>query len=218
MTDSRHDDISERRDSGPLDDNRSSADDSTLVNAGTRHNDINVDAECARVRIAIVAVAHPVRMPADVAERIRSRLADENDVAGRTGEPQRPPHPCHRTRRAAVLLAAAAVVGTLVGVPVVLGPAPGPVGVAEHTPEALRRAADAPGRATDPAWVRACLTAAGVADPAAPLLGSRPYAVAGEPGVLLVLGTGRAGRHRLLVVPAGCGPGTARVLAETRTG
>jgi hypothetical protein len=218
MTGSRHDDISDRCGSGPVDDNVVSPDDSTLARAGTRHDDDKLHAVSDLVRTAIAAVAHPVPMPADVAERIRSRLIDENAETGPTEEAQRPPRSCRRTRRATVLLAAAVVVGTLVGAPVVLGPAPGPVGVAGHTPEALRRAADVPGRPADPGWVRACLTAAGAADPAAPLLGSRPYAVAGEPGVLLVLGTGRAGRHRLVVVPAGCGPDTARVLAETVTG
>jgi hypothetical protein len=123
-----------------------------------------------------------------------------------------------RSRRAVVLLAAAAVVGTLVAAPVVLRPAPAPVRVAGDTPQELRRAAAGPGPLVDPRWARACLRAAGAATPEAPLLGSRPHTVAGQPGVLLVLGTGRAGRYRLVVVPADCGPGTARVLAETVTG
>jgi hypothetical protein len=217
MSSSRHDDISSRPDSRPGDEIAPSNRDDDQPRTGTHHVDGNVDTASYRVRAAVAAVAHPVPMPSDVAARIRSRLSDEND-AGQAGEPVSPVRSRHGHRRAAVLLAAAAVVGTLATVPVVLGPPPGPAGVAEHTLEALRRAADVPGPPTDPGWVRACLVAAGAADPAAPLLGSRPYAAAGEEGVLLVLGTGRAGRHRLVVVPAGCGPGTARVLAETVTG
>jgi len=97
-------------------------------------------------------------------------------------------------------------------------PAEGPRPVAADTPEALRSAAPGAGLPdgpfADPARVQACLIAAGAADPDAPLLATRPYPVAGQPGVLLVLGTAELGRLRLLVVPPDCGPGTGRVLLE----
>ncbi|MBP2364852.1 hypothetical protein [Pseudonocardia parietis] len=155
-------------------------------------------------------------MPDEVATRIRARIAAELDDS--TVGPARPGRRGLRVRRAGVVLAAAAVVGAL-GAVAVLRPAhPGPVRVAGASPEELLRAAadaDAPaGPAVDPGWVRSCLTVAGATDPAAPLLASRPYPVAGEPGVLLVLGTPQAGRYRLVVVPPDCGPGTARLLAD----
>lgn len=180
----------------------------------SRQDAANADAGAVdRVRAAVAAAAAPVRMPDDVAARLRARLDTELGGLPAGARPRRGP----RIRRAAVLAAAAAVVGALAAVPVLTRPTPGPVRVAEDTPEALWRAASGAGPAVDGGWARACLAAAGAADPAAPLLASRPYPVAGEPGLLLVLGTPERGRSRIVVVPADCGPGTARILAETGT-
>ncbi|MEU6699960.1 hypothetical protein [Pseudonocardia sp. NPDC046786] len=183
-------------------------------------------------------------MPDDIAGRIRGRLHDELTgctptppgtrwVTGRspttrlgqspTTRPGRPPRP-----RSARLLAAAgsvAAIAVLAALPAFLRasadrPGPTPRPVAAGTPEALRSAAPGAGAPAgplaDPGRVRDCLTAAGAADPDAPLLATRPYPVQGEPGVLLVLGTPEPGRLRLLVVPPDCGPGNGRVLLEGR--
>lgn len=131
---------------------------------------------------------------------------------GRAPTTTAPPAGRRRGRRATVLLT---VLAALVAVPVLARPAPGPVPVAGTAPEALWHAAagaDTPaGPAAAPDRVRSCLAAAGDPDPDALLLASRPYPVAGEPGILLVLGTGHAGRHRLVVVAPDC----SRVLART---
>ncbi|BBG05611.1 MULTISPECIES: hypothetical protein [Pseudonocardia] len=169
----------------------------------------------------------PVPMPDDVADRIRRRLhaeLGERPATVRTPVPARPRSRPRVVRllagAGAAAVAATAVLAVLPGVlrPAADRPDPVPEPVAADTPEALRSAA--PGAAgpsgplADPDHLRACLTAAGVAEPDAPLLATRPYPVGGEPGVLLVLGTAELGRLRLLVVPPDCGPGTGRVLLE----
>lgn len=173
------------------------------------------------VRDAVAVALHPVRMPDEVAARLRARLSDELTGLGPPG-PRRRFRAGTGVRRACVLIGAAAAVGTLVALPLLGRPTPEPVRVAAPTPEDLWGAvagADAPaGPAADPGWVRACLIATGAVDPAAPLVTSRPYPVAGEPGVLLVLGTPETGRYRLVVVPPDCGPGTGRILADAVIG
>ena len=215
----------------------------TNQSESSRRTDEHPDppAEChiddnVAVRVRLGAALGPVPMPDDVAGRIRGRLHDELTggtptppdtrwVTGRSSTtcPGRPPRP-----RSARLLAAAgsvAAIAVLAALPAFLraaadrpGPAPRPV--AADTPEALRSAAPGAGAPAgplaDPGRVRDCLTAAGAADPDAPLLATRPYPVQGEPGVLLVLGTPEPGRLRLLVVPPDCGPGNGRVLLEGR--
>ncbi len=100
--------------------------------------------------------------------------------------------------------------------------APVVVPVAGTAPEELRSAAAGAavpvGALDDPARVRACLSAAGDPRPDAPFLTARPHSVDGRPAVLLVLGGPERGRYRLVAVPPDCGPGTARVLAETTIG
>ena len=70
----------------------------------------------------------------------------------------------------------------------------------------------------DPRRRTGCLRAIGapVDSPEAPLLGGRRVTFEGEPGVLLVLGTGRRGTFDVLVVDPDCGPSGGRLLAATR--
>ncbi|ANY06769.1 hypothetical protein [Pseudonocardia sp. HH130630-07] len=149
----------------------------------------------------LVVAAGPVPMPSDVAARIRTRLA-----AG--AAPGRPAIP-RRTRRTTVLLAAAAVVG-LVAIPVLNGPGTGP--------EPVTGAVDGDRAAAGTGRIRACLASAGIDDPGAPVLDTRPHPGPDGPDLLVVLGTSAPGRERTVVVPPGCRPGSARVLGGTGTG
>ncbi|WP_337830947.1 hypothetical protein [Pseudonocardia sp. TMWB2A] len=202
----------------------------------TRRNDDNprTPASChvdeeqfAEVGARVARELGPVAMPDDVAARMRARLAAE--VARAAPGPERGgtpaadgPPPGRRTPWRALALAAAALVVAGIGVAALVPTAPVVVPVAGTAPEELRSAAagaDVPvGALDDPARVRACLSAAGDPRPDAPFLTARPHSVDGRPAVLLVLGGPERGRYRLVVVPPDCGPGTARVLAETTTG
>ncbi|MBC3194538.1 hypothetical protein H7X46_26165 [Pseudonocardia sp. C8] len=165
----------------------------------------------AQLAAALAGSAHPDRTAHAATRTAADRNASRSCGGRNASAPARIPH---RARRAGVVLAAAAVVGALVALPVLGRPEPGPAPIAATTPDALRAAAAgavADGAAADPDRVRACLTTARDPGAAAPLVASRPYPVAGEPGVLLVLGTPQTGRYRVVVVAAGCG----RVLAET---
>ncbi|MET0188645.1 MAG: hypothetical protein ABW212_06580, partial [Pseudonocardia sediminis] len=153
-----------------------------------------------------------LRRPHDGTGAPQRRLPPAEGTAGRRA-PGRP--------RSAVLagLVAATVAG-VAAVAVTIGAPSSPHVVSE---ESDLRAAGAgavgeqgAGPLADPARRRACLTSAGVPDPGAALLGGRPYAVRGEPGTLLVLGTGVRGRFRLLVVD--CDAGRGRLLASTTAG
>ncbi len=199
----------------------------------------------AEVGARVARELGPVAMPDDVAARMRARLAAEVargahgpervEVAalvppGDTGVPDPGRGTSARRGRSglrrrpwrALALAAAALVVAGVGLAALVPTAPVVVPVAGTAPEELRSAAagaDVPvGALDDPARVRACLAAAGDPRPDAPFLTARPHSVDGRPAVLLVLGGPERGRYRLVVVPPDCGPGTARVLAETTTG
>lgn len=169
----------------------------------------------------------PAAMPHDVAARMRARLAAE--VARADPGPERGeapaaggPPPGRRTPWRALAVGAAALVVAGVGLAALVPTAPVVVPIAGTAPEELRSAAagaDVPvGALDDPARVRACLAAAGDPRTDAPFLTARPHSVDGRPAVLLVLGGPERGRYRLVAVPPDCGPGTARVLAETTTG
>ncbi len=169
----------------------------------------------------------PVAMPDDVAARMRARLAAEVARAAPGAERGEPPAahgtpPGRRTPWRALAVAAAALVVAGVGLAALVPSAPVVVPVAGTAPEELRSAAAGAavpvGALDDPARVRACLTAAGDPRPDAPFLTARPHSVDGHPAVLLVLGGPERGRYRLVAVPPDCGPGTARVLAETTIG
>lgn len=173
-------------------------------------------------------------MPADVTARIGAVLAEEmrhgpppvrglRDASEAACAPPPPDRPVAGRRRAAVLagLVAAAVV-TVAALVVHAGAPPAPRAVGEesdlHSAGAGAVGERGAGPLADPARRRACLAAAGVPGPEATLLGGRPYAVAGQPGILLVLGTGVRGRFRLVVVDPACGAGGARLLASTTVG
>ena len=128
------------------------------------------------------------------------------------------PHP-HRAARllrrpavlAAVLLVAVAVVAAL-RARTEAPPAP-TVGRPQLVAEAMAAvgARDTAGL-DDPTRRAACLRAVGGrAD--APLLGGRRVTFEGNPGVLLVLGTGQRGTFDVLIVDADCGPKGGRLLA-----
>lgn len=191
----------------------------------------------AEVGARVARELGPVAMPDDVAARMRARLVAEASgsatgphshalpvgesgplrTAGRSAA-----HSLRRTPWRALAVAAAAVVVSVAGAAALAPTVPEVVPVTGTAPEELRSAAAgaaAPvGALDDPARVRACLAAAGAARPDAPFLAARPHAVDGRPAVLLVLGAPERGRYRLVVVPPDCGPGSARVLAETTTG
>ncbi|MBW0104600.1 hypothetical protein [Pseudonocardia sp. KRD291] len=164
-----------------------------------------------RMRAELAALGAPP-MPADVTTRIGAALA----VAAGDRTPAR------RLRPALFAGLAAAVVAGVAAVAVTVG-APAAPRVASEESDLRAAGADAlgapdAGALTDPVRRRSCLTAAGAADAGAPLLGGRPYTVRGEPGTLLVLGTGVLGRFRFVVVDAGCGPASGRLLASTTAG
>jgi hypothetical protein len=70
----------------------------------------------------------------------------------------------------------------------------------------------------DPTRRTGCLRAVGAPAerPDAPLLGGRRVTFEGQPGVLLVLGTGQRGTFDVLIVDPDCGPAGGRLLAATR--
>lgn len=74
------------------------------------------------------------------------------------------------------------------------------------------------GALDDPTRRAGCLAAVNRGVPGDPVLGGRRVLMDGQPGVLLVLGTGILGRFRLLVVDPACGPGGGTLLAETVIG
>lgn len=150
-----------------------------------------------------LAALRELPMPPAVAERIGLALAEE-------------PRTRRRRRRTLPLCAAASLAALVVGLSLAGADAPRPVGRDDdlRSTGAVAFGRDGAGALVDPARRRACLTAAGVAEPGAALLGGVPYAVDGTPGTLLVLGTAVTGRYRLVVVDAGCG----RVLAESLAG
>lgn len=197
----------------------------------TRQNDDNhaapaschVDEESfAEVGARVARELGPVAMPDDVAARMRARLVLELSREARVPARAEATAGARRAPWRTLVLAAAALVVAGVGLAALLPTAPTVVPVAGTSPEELRSAAAgaaAPvGALDDPARVRACLTAAGAARPDAAFLAARPHTVDGRPAVLLVLGAPERGRYRLVVVPPDCGPGSARVLAETTTG
>lgn len=202
----------------------------------TRRNDDNYpapasfhldDEHFAEVGTRVARELGPVAMPDDVAARMRSRLlAEVSRGAPGPAQGEAPavdgPPAVRRTPWRVPALAAAALVVAAVGVAALVPTAPVVVPAAGTAPEELRSAAagaDVPvGALDDPDRVRACLTAAGDPRPDAPFLTARPHSVDGRPAVLLVLGGPERGRYRLVAVPPDCGPGTARVLAETTTG
>lgn len=162
------------------------------------------DERAAEERLrAELASLRALPMPADVAERIGHALAE----VPRARRPR---------RRTSPLWAAASLVALVVGLSLPGADAPRPVGRDDdlRAAGAVAFGRDGAGALADPARRRACLAAAGAAEPAAALLGGVPYAVDGRPGTLLVLGTAVTGRYRLVVVDAGCG----RVLAESVAG
>jgi hypothetical protein len=91
------------------------------------------------------------------------------------------------------------------------------------TDETLASAFDSTMAVTDygplgaPGRLGECLAAIQV-DPASRPLGAREVTLDGDPGVLLILPTGTAGRLRLVVVEPECGPGRSAVLADTTIG
>lgn len=184
--------------------------------------------------VADLAAAAPLRMPADVATRLDVALAGE--LAQQKMSQQRTPRrhvgpadlDSRRRRRwlaGGVAAAAAAVVGmvALAGGfgtdedPDVAGPGE-PLALTVRTIAAgLDQALDAEdfGPLTAPTRRLGCLQANGVtAEP----IGARQVTVDGTPGVLLVFTTGEAGRFRLLVVGAGCGPGAPALVADRVVG
>jgi hypothetical protein len=116
---------------------------------------------------------------------------------------------------AAALLVAVAVVA---GLPTRSEPPP-TVGRPQLVAEALSAVGvrDTAGL-DDPLRRAGCLRGIGapVDSPDAALLGGRRVTFEGEPGVLLVLGTGLRGTFDVLIVDPDCGPGGGRLLAATR--
>ncbi|MDN5919590.1 MAG: hypothetical protein L0I76_31580 [Pseudonocardia sp.] len=171
--------------------------------------------DLARMRAELAALGAPA-MPADVTARIGAALA-----AAEVRTARRPARAV--PGRGAVLagLVAAAVVAVTAFAVTVGAPAAPRVAGEETDLQAAGAGAlgeRGAGPLADPLRRRACLTAAGVPGTTAPLIGARPYAVRGEPGTLLVLGTGVRGRFRLVVVDPACGAGTGRLLASTTVG
>ncbi|MFP5069285.1 hypothetical protein ACLFMI_06420 [Pseudonocardia nantongensis] len=181
------------------------------------------------VRAALAALG-PARMPDDVAARIRARLTDEIG-AGPPPDPLPATGPARARRRpgrpvrAGLSLLATAAAAVLVAVPLTGGDRasdPVPVRTTGPLADELRAAAgdagEPAGPLADPVRRHACLTAAGVTDPGAPLVAGRRHPVAGRPGVLLVLGTPVAGRFRIVVVNPECGPDGGLLLADLPAG
>lgn len=157
---------------------------------------------------AQLAALPEIPMPPDVADRIGAALDGER---GRS-------HPARRraVRRIVPLTCAASVLTALVVTLTFSGPAPQPVGREDDLRSAgtVAFGRDGAGTLADPVRRTDCLTAAGVPDPGAALLGGAPHAVDGTPGTLLLLGTDVTGRYRVVVVDAGC----SRVLAQAVVG
>jgi hypothetical protein len=178
----------------------------------------------AATRADLAAVGDPP-VPAAVAERWRAALRAEQaplPPAPRSAAAEVPPQrrPSRRlalVRRPAVL-AAVLLVAVLVGGGLLKARQ-------EQLPAIERPQLAAQGISTigvrdtggleDPVRRSGCLqvvAAPGVA-PAAPLLGGRRVTFEGEPGVLLVLGTGRRGTFDIVIVDPACGPGSGTLLA-----
>ncbi len=183
---------------------------------------------------AAVAHAHP---PADPH---RPTAADRPDQATgrphhrsalslrrRPGLPTHPPPALPRRRRPAFLRRPAVLAGALLLAVLVVGgllrgraEAPPTVDRPQLVAEGLSSVGlHDTGGLDDPARRAGCLRAAapGVA-PGAPLLGGRRVTYAGEPGVLLVLGTGQRGTFDIVIVDPVCGPARGQMLADAHVG
>lgn len=173
-----------------------------------------------RVRAELAALAGPP-MPPSVAARVGAALTEAQRPA--RGRRTRPTAAIPRRARPALLAGlAAASVAAVTAVAVAASVPAGPRAASEDS-ELQAAGASAigardAGPLEDPARRRACLSAADVPDPGATLLGGRPHAVHGEPGILLVLGTPVRGRFRLVVVDPACGPAGGRLLAGATVG
>jgi hypothetical protein len=181
---------------------------------------------------AVAPTSHPERplrtpsTPCEETETVRSpapppdsSIATSGRARGTRRFPQRARGAARLLRRPAVLAAA-----LLVAVAVVAGlraraEPPPTVGRPQLVAEALSAVGVRDtGGLDDPVRRTGCLRAVGapVDSPDAPLLGGRRVTFEGEPGVLLVLGTGLRGTFDVLIVDPDCGPSGGRLLAATR--
>jgi hypothetical protein len=189
---------------------------------------------------AAIARAHTPALPRNGADPHRPTAADRPDQG--TGRPHRrsalprrrppglpahPPQALPRRRRPALLRRPAVLAGALLLA--VLGVSGLLRGRAEAPPTVERPQLVAEGLSSvglhdtggldDPARRAGCLRAAapGVA-PDAPLLGGRRVTYEGEPGVLLVLGTGERGTFDIVIVDPVCGPARGQLLTAAHVG
>jgi hypothetical protein len=183
--------------------------------------------DATRTELAALATRPAPQMPAHLAARLDAALAAE------AGDRVAPVLDLARARKkrnqrvgwvAGVLVAAAAVAVAVISIPHG-GGATGGQPRAVGTPVTSLNSATltaALGRSdygplTDPARRAACL-AANQQDPNQTPAGAMQVTLAGKPGVLLVLTTGKLAQYRLLVVGPDCAAGNPDRLAEAVVG
>jgi hypothetical protein len=186
--------------------------------------------DATRAELAAIAPSPAPPMPAHLAARLDAALAAE--AAARFGNPVAPVLDLARARSkrhrrvgwvAGVLVAAAAVAVAVISIPHGggTGGRPSAVGTPLTSLDGTALTA-ALGRSdygplTDPTRRAACL-AANQQDPNQTPAGAMQVVLAGKPGVLMVLTTGKLARYRLLVVGPDCAAGNPDRLAEAVVG
>lgn len=185
-----------------------------------------------RTRADLAAAPRPAP-PEGLTAGLLAAVAAERERGPVPAPPSRRRVPRPRRRRLAVATAGLAAAAAVLAV-VVLGspgartvPAPVPTAApatgapvvltAGDLPQALRSGLGARDGRADPAARAACLVAHGAPAGTVPL-GSRAVVLDGRPGTLYVLGTGLAGRFRLLVVGPACAPGSPDTLGDVTVG
>lgn len=180
--------------------------------------------DTTRAELAALATVPAPPMPAHLATRLDAALAA---AAGARVAPVLDLARARKKRNqrvgwvAGVLVAAAAVAVAVISIPRSAGTSPSAVGtpVTSLNSAALTAALGRSdyGPLTDPARRATCL-AANQQNPNQTPAGAMQVTLAGKPGVLLVLTTGKLAQYRLLVVGPACAAGNPDRLAEAVIG